>query len=45
MTSMLHRFPNNSEFDLRIQEAELRFLQQSEQAQAALALNYVGLPY
>jgi len=45
MTSTLHRFAQNSEFDLRIQTAELDFLRQSEAAQASLALNYVGLPY
>lgn len=45
MTSMLHRFPDNSEFDLKIQRAELEFLRESEAAQAALAQNYVGLPY
>jgi len=45
MTSTLHRFPHYSEFDLRIQRAELEFLRQSEAAQASLALNYVGLPY
>ncbi len=45
MTSTLHRFPQYSEFDLRVQRAELEFLQQSEAAQASLALNYVGLPY
>ena len=45
MTSTLHRFPHYTEFDLRIQQAELDFLRQSEAAQASLALNYVGLPY
>jgi len=45
MTSLLHQFPEHSEFDLKIQQAELHFLRESEQAQAALALNYVGLPY
>lgn len=45
MTSMLHRFPEYSEFDLKIQKAELEYLRESESAQASLALNYVGLPY
>ncbi len=45
MTSMLHRFPEHTEFDLKIQQAELEFLQSTESAQAALAINYVGLPY
>lgn len=45
MTSMLHRFPEYTEFDLKIQKAELEFLRESESAQASLAQNYVGLPY
>lgn len=45
MTSLLHRFPDQSGFDLRIQTAELEYLAQSEAAQRALAENYVGLPY
>ncbi len=45
MTSMLHRFPDQSEFDINIQRAELDFLRESEPAQASLAINYVGLPY
>ncbi len=45
MTSMLHRFPNQSDFDLRIQWAELEFLRENKSAQASLAINYVGLPY
>ena len=45
MTSMLHRFPEQTAFDIRMQRAELAFLQESDAAQAALAQNYVGLPY
>lgn len=45
MTSMLHRFPQHDAFDLKMQSAELNFLRQSEEAQASLAVNYVGLPY
>ena len=45
MTSLLHRFPDQSEFDMRIQTAELAFLNENDAAQASLALNYVGLPY
>ena len=45
MTSTLHRFPDQSEFDIKIQQAEIAFLKQSEAAQASLAINYVGLPY
>jgi p-hydroxybenzoate 3-monooxygenase len=45
MTSTLHRFPDQTDFDQRLQEAELAYLEQSEAAQTALAENYVGLPY
>ena len=45
MTKLLHRFPEQSEFDLRIQRAELEFLRDSRDAQTVLAQNYVGLPY
>lgn len=45
MTRLLHRFPDQSDFDLRMQRAELEYLESSVAAQAALAENYVGLPY
>ncbi|WP_146589327.1 4-hydroxybenzoate 3-monooxygenase [Puniceibacterium confluentis] len=45
MTSTLHRFPQMSAFDLRMQRAELEFLRSNPAAQAAMAQNYVGLPY
>ena len=45
MTTMLHRFPDQSGFDQRMQEAELAYLANSEAAQTALAENYVGLPF
>ncbi len=45
MTSMLHRFPGQSDFDQKIQEAELYQLETLETAQAAMARNYTGLPY
>ena len=45
MTNLLHRFPEQSGFDLRIQRAELEFLHENEAAQMVLAQNYVGLPY
>ncbi|MEO0913502.1 MAG: 4-hydroxybenzoate 3-monooxygenase [Pseudomonadota bacterium] len=44
-SSLMHRYPDQTEFDLRMQEAELAFLRDSEVAQAAMAQNYVGLPY
>jgi len=45
MTSMLHRFDEQNDFERRIQQAELEFLKENTAAQAALAINYVGLPY
>jgi p-hydroxybenzoate 3-monooxygenase len=45
MTSLLHRFPESSGFDRKVQRAELEYLAGSQSAQAALAENYVGLPY
>ncbi|MFG5381670.1 4-hydroxybenzoate 3-monooxygenase [Yoonia sp. R2-816] len=44
-SSLMHRYPDQSEFDLRIQRAELEFLRSNAAAQAAMAQNYVGLPY
>ena len=45
LTSMLHRFPDQSAFDLKIQEADIAFLKGNHHAQSVLAENYVGLPY
>ncbi|OED44280.1 4-hydroxybenzoate 3-monooxygenase [Chromatiales bacterium (ex Bugula neritina AB1)] len=45
LTSLLHRFPDQSEFDLKMQIAEIAFLKSSRHAQSMLAENYVGLPY
>ena len=45
MTSLMHRFPANGEFDQKVQEAELDYLTSSHAAQMAMAENYVGLPY
>src|SRR4051812_10113940 len=44
LTSLLHRFPQQSEFDQRIQEAELGYVVHSTAASTTLAENYVGLP-
>lgn len=44
-SSLLHRYPDQSEFDLRMQVAELEFLRTNKAAQQAMAENYVGLPY
>ena len=45
MTSMLHTFPEQSAYDARLQRTELAYLLSSDRAKAALAENYVGLPF
>jgi len=45
MTNLLHRFPDQSPYELRMQRAEFDYLNSHPTAQANLALNYVGLPY
>lgn len=45
MTMMLHRFPDRSDYDDRLQGTELEYLFSSETAQRLLAENYVGLPF
>ena len=45
MTNLLHRFPDQSEFDLKMQAADIAFLRDNRAAQQVLAENYVGLPY
>ncbi|HEY1240219.1 MAG TPA: 4-hydroxybenzoate 3-monooxygenase [Bryobacteraceae bacterium] len=44
MTSMLHRFATDNDFDQRRQLAELDYVTSSRAAMASLAENYVGLP-
>ncbi len=45
MTKLLHNFPNQNEFERKIQLSELDYLSKSQAAQYAFAENYVGLPY
>ncbi len=45
MTSVLHKFPGQTPFEQRIQEAEINLLEVSDTAKANLAENYVGLPF
>ena len=45
MTSLLHRFPESTAFQERLQLAELAYVTSSRAAAAALAENYVGLPF
>jgi p-hydroxybenzoate 3-monooxygenase len=44
MTTLLHRFPDHSAFERRIQLAELDYIAGSRAAQTVVAENYVGLP-
>jgi p-hydroxybenzoate 3-monooxygenase len=45
MTSLLHRFPAEDSFSHHIHLAELDYVTSSRVASAALAENYVGLPF
>jgi p-hydroxybenzoate 3-monooxygenase len=45
LTNLLHRFPNESDFDERMKEDQLDYLRSSHHAQASLAEQYVGLPF
>jgi p-hydroxybenzoate 3-monooxygenase len=45
MTSLLHRFPQQSLFDRQIQLAELDYIATSRAGATMIAENYVGLPY
>jgi p-hydroxybenzoate 3-monooxygenase len=45
MTSMLHRFDDDDDFQRQLQRSELRYVLSSRAASTALAENYVGLPF
>jgi p-hydroxybenzoate 3-monooxygenase len=45
MTTLLHKFPENSGFDDKLQQTDLEYLFSSKKALASLAENYVGLPF
>jgi p-hydroxybenzoate 3-monooxygenase len=45
MTTHMHRFPGQTDFEQRIQESEIDYIAQSPAAQSALAENYTWLPY
>ncbi|MCO4848752.1 MAG: 4-hydroxybenzoate 3-monooxygenase [Yoonia sp.] len=44
-SSLMHRYPDQSAFDLKMQIADLEFLRSNAAAKQAMAENYVGLPY
>ena len=45
LTNLLHRFPEQSHFDLRMQEDELDYVASSEHAMRSLCQQYIGLPF
>jgi p-hydroxybenzoate 3-monooxygenase len=45
MTMLLHRFPDESEFDKRMRQSQFDYLTRSEHAQASLAEQFAGLPF
>jgi len=45
LTMLLHRFPEQTEFDERARESELDYLARSENAQGSLCEQYAGLPF
>jgi p-hydroxybenzoate 3-monooxygenase len=44
LTTLLHRFPDQTVFEQRIQEAELDYVVHSKAASTSVSENYVGLP-
>ncbi len=45
LTSLLHKFPDQTAIDQRLQEAELAHLHHSDKTQAAISEQYAGLPF
>lgn len=45
MTMLMHKFPDQGEFGVKMQQAELDYLTSSTAAMTAMAENYVGLEY
>lgn len=45
LTSMMHQFPDHSEFEKKMQRAEFDYIRTSEAAQRMIAENYVGLDF
>jgi p-hydroxybenzoate 3-monooxygenase len=44
LTKLMHRFPGDTDFERRVQVAELDYIASSVAAQTSIAENYVGLP-
>jgi p-hydroxybenzoate 3-monooxygenase len=45
LTMLLHRFPDQTEFDERAHESELDYMGRSENAKGSLCEQYAGLPF
>ena len=45
MTRLLHRFPDDTDLDQRLREAELDYIRGSEHALGSMAEQYVGMPF
>jgi len=45
MTTLLHTFPDNSDYDKKLQQTDMEYVFSSEAAMTSLAENYVGLPF
>jgi p-hydroxybenzoate 3-monooxygenase len=45
LTTLLHRFPDETPFEQRMRENQFDYLHASKHAQASLAEQYVGLPF
>lgn len=45
LTGLLHRFPDQTDIDQRLQEAELQLIRTSTAAQSLLSEQYAGLPF
>jgi p-hydroxybenzoate 3-monooxygenase len=45
LTTMMHRFPDASDYERRMQDADLAQLETNATARALMAENYTGLPY
>jgi p-hydroxybenzoate 3-monooxygenase len=45
MTTLMHTFPDATDFEHRMQETELDYLASSTAAQVSMSENYTGLPY
>lgn len=44
-TATMHRFPDQTDFEQKLQESELAYLEGSRAARTSLAEQYIGMPY